>query len=70
MVKELEMWRKMEPRKGRRDVDGVQCFKLRVGDPSEERHLSRDLSEAWKLWGANIPGRGSRICQGPEAGAS
>lgn len=51
MVKELEMWRKMEPRKGRRDVDGVQCFKLRVGDPSEERHLSRDLSEAWKLWG-------------------
>ena len=45
------MWRKMEQSKGRSDVDEVECFKLRVGDPSEEGHPSRDMSEAWRPWG-------------------
>lgn len=45
------MWRKMEQSKRRSDVDGVDCFKLRVGDPSEEGHLSRDLNEAWRPQG-------------------
>ena len=45
------MWRKMEQSKGRSDVNEVECFKLRVGDPSEEGHPSRDVSEAWRPWG-------------------
>ena len=51
MAKELETWKKMEQSKRRSDVDGADCFKLRVRDPSEEGHLSRDLSEAWRPQG-------------------